>query len=425
MSEKQHLETLLVHQNFRGDETNSVARGIYPSSAYYFNDADHGAALFDLQVAGNIYTRLTNPTNDDLGKLVSDMEGGVGGLAVATGAAALTAVALTLCETGDHIIASKQLYGGSLTLLKSQLSRLGITTTFVDQDCDYDTLKAFIRPQTRFIFAEVIGNPRADVLDIDKFSRLAKDHRLPLVIDSTFTPPSIFRPIDYGADIIIHSATKYLGGHGNAMAGIIVDAGTFDWSDEKYPSFHSPDPSYHGIVYNEMFGNQAFIYKVRTQFLRDYGVTLSPFSAYLIFNGIQTLHLRMERVSKTAMEITRWLAEHPKVEWVSYPLYHTHKDYELAKKYFPNGAGGVLSFGIKGDREGCKRFVNSLELGVHAVNVGDTRTIITHPASTTHRQSTDNELAEAGITPTMIRLSVGLEHPDDIKSDLDQALGRV
>lgn len=422
MTKPIHLETLAVHQNYRGDETNSIVRPIHATSAYFFDDADHGANLFDLAVAGNIYTRITNPTNDALGALVSDLEGGVGGLAVASGAAAVTTVILSLCRSGDHILASKSLYGGTLSLLANTFSQYGVTTTFVDQNLSEEALNQAVLPNTKLIFAEVIGNPLANVLDVDKFSRVAKENRIPLVIDSTFTPPNLFKAIEHGADIIIHSATKYLGGHGNTLGGIIVDAGTFDWASGKFEQFTKPDPSYHGLVYHEVFGNQAFIFKARTQALRDTGVAISPFNAFLISTGIQTLAVRLAHISKQTLKLAQWLEQHPQIEWVSYPLLESHPDYALAKRYFSQGAGGILAFGIKGDLNKCKRFINATKIAIQAVNVGDVRTIVTHPASTTHRQSSAEELKEAGISENLIRLSIGLENLDDIKADLDQAL---
>lgn len=425
MSNLYQFDTLAVHQNFRGDETNAIVRPIYPTSAYYFNDADHGADLFDLNVAGNIYTRLTNPTNDALGNLVSDLEGGVGGLAVASGAAAITIVVLCLCKAGDHIVASKSIYGGSSSLFNNTLTKLGISTTFVDQNDDNETLSKAIKPNTKFVFAEIIGNPLANVLDVEKFAKLAHNNNIPLVIDSTFTPPNLFKAIDHGADIIVHSATKYLDGHGNTLAGVIVDSGKFNWANGKFPEFTQPDPAYHGLIYHEVFGNQAFIVKARTQALRDTGAAISPFSAFLVLTGIQTLSLRLSHISKNTLELAKWLQNHPQIEWVSYPLLETHPEYHLAKNYFPNGAGGILAFGIKGDLQKCKQFINSTKIAIQAVNVGDVRTIVTHPASTTHRQCDDNALKEAGISQNLIRLSLGLENLDDIKADLDQALNQA
>lgn len=415
-------ETIAIHQNFRGDETNSIVRGIHPTSAYHFNDSTHGAQLFDLSVAGNIYSRLTNPTNDALGQVVSDLEGGIGGLAVSSGSAALNVLVMTLCKSGDHIFASKSLYGGTVSYLKNTISKFGVSVTFVDQDDDYDKLAAQIRPETKIILAEAITNPRIEVLDVDKFAKLAKDFDIPFVLDSTFTPPAIFKPFEHGINIIIHSATKYLGGHGNSLAGIIVDGGSYNWDNGKFPELSQPDDSYHGLVYTKAFGNAAFLLKARAHILRDTGSCLSPFDAFLILTGIQTLFIRLEHVSKNALSLAQWLEAHPCIEWVSYPLLESHKNHELAKKYLPNGAGGILAFGVKGDRAESEKFINSLKLGIQAVNVGDVRTIVTHPASTTHRQLSEDELVASGISGNLIRISIGLENLEDIKTDLDQAL---
>ncbi len=422
MTRPLHLETLAVHQGFKGDETNSIVRPIHTSTAYHFNDADHGADLFNLQAVGNIYTRLTNPTNDALGNLVAELEGGVGGLSVASGAAALLTTILTICEAGDHIVSSKFIYGGSYSLLSNTLKPFGIEVTYVDQTESKEELQKAFRPNTKLLFAEVIGNPNVQVLDVEKFASLANDNQIPFVVDGTFTPPAIFKAFDHGVDILIHSATKYLGGHGNALGGVIVDSGKFNWANGKFPSFTAPQDAYHGLVYTEAFGNLAFLIKARAHVLRDIGSTISPFNAFLILQGIQTLHIRLDYVSKNALALAQWLEAQPEVEWVSYPLLESSSDYERAKKYFPKGAGGILAFGIKGGRDKSKAFINGLELGIHAVNVGDVRTIVTHPASTTHRQTPADELKSLGISEGFIRISVGLENLDDIKADLEQAL---
>lgn len=422
MTRPLHLETLAVHQGFKGDETNSIVRPIHTSTAYHFNDADHGADLFNLTAVGNIYSRLTNPTNDALGNVVAELEGGIGGLSVASGAAALLTTVLTICEAGDHIVSSKSIYGGSYSLLSNTLKPFGIDVTYIDQTASKEDIEQAFRPNTKLLFAEVIGNPKVEVLDVEKFAAIAKEQKVPFVVDGTFTPPSIFRAFDHGVDILIHSATKYLGGHGNALGGIIVDAGTFDWANGKFPSFTQPQDAYHGLVYTEAFGNLAFLIKARAHVLRDIGTTLSPFNAFLILQGIQTLHIRLDYVSKNALALAQWLETHPDVEWVSYPLLESNPDYERAKNYFPKGAGGILAFGIKGGREKSKSFINGLEIGIHAVNVGDVRTIVTHPASTTHRQTPADELKAIGISEGFIRISVGLENIEDIKADLDQAL---
>ena len=354
---------------------------------------------------------------------MNNLEGGAAGLAVASGAAALLTTILTICKAGDHIVSSKSIYGGSYSLLVNTFAQFGVETTFVDQDASYDELCKAFRPNTKILFAEVIGNPKVNVLDCEKFARLAQTHQVPFVVDSTFTPPNLFKAIKHGAHIVIHSATKYLGGHGNALGGVIVDAGTFDWSNGKFQDFCTPSSAYHGLVFTQAFGNLAFILKARAHVLRDTGSSLGAFEAFLILQGIQTLHVRLDYVSKNALELARWLEKHPKVDWVSYPLLESHPDYQRAKKYFPEGAGGILAFGLKGNREDSKRFINNIKVGIHAVNVGDVRTIVTHPASTTHRQSPAEDLQALGITEGFIRISLGLEHLDDIKEDIAQALG--
>lgn len=424
MTQKLHLETLAVHQGFRGDETNSIVRPIHTSTAFAFNDADHGADLFNLSAVGNIYSRLTNPTNDALGNVVAELEGGVGGLSVASGAAALLTTVLSICESGDHIVSSKSIYGGSYSLFSNTLKNFGIEVTYVDQNASREEIQQAFQENTKILFAEVIGNPKVEVLNVEKFAALAKANDVPFVVDSTFTPPAIFKAFDHGVNIVVHSATKYLGGHGNALAGVIVDSGTFDWNNGKFPSLTTPQDAYHGLVYTEAFGNLAFLIKARAHVLRDIGASLSPFNAFLILQGIQTLHLRLDYVSKSALALAQWLENHPQVEWVSYPLLESNPDYDRAKAYFPKGAGGILAFGIKGGREKSRAFINGLELGIHAVNVGDVRTIVTHPASTTHRQTPADELAALGISEGFIRISVGLENVEDIKADLDQALQR-
>lgn len=423
MEKKIRIETLAVHQNFTGDETHSIARPIHPSTAFSFESANAGAELFDLQKAGNIYTRLTNPTNDALGELVSQLEGGVGGLAFASGAAALTAIILTLCQQGDHIVASKALYGGTIALLNNTFSRLGITTTYVDQHESAEEVENAFQPTTKFLLAEIIANPKVDVLDVEKFAQIAARQKVPFIVDSTFTPPYLFQPKEYGVNIIFHSATKYLGGHGNALGGVVVDCGNFDWNQDKFKELSTPSDAYHGLSFVDVFKEQAFIYKLRAEALRDTGGTISPFNAYIILTGIQTLHVRLAYISQNALTLGKWLEQHEKIEWVLYPLLPSHPDYERASQYFPKGAGGVLSFGIKGGRAASEEFINRLTLAIHAVNLGDVRTIVSHPASTTHRQLSSAELKNAGIAENLIRIAVGIEAVEDIIADIEQALG--
>ncbi|MDR3215079.1 MAG: O-acetylhomoserine aminocarboxypropyltransferase/cysteine synthase [Bacilli bacterium] len=419
---KTSYETNVVHQYFRGDETNSIVRPIHPTTAYFFNDADHGADLFDLKVVGNIYTRLTNPTYDAFGQTIAQLEGGVAGISTASGASAISLAILALVKSGDHIIASKTIYGGSISLFNNQLKQLGIETTFIDQEASYDELSKEIKENTKLIFAETIGNPTVPVLDYEKFSALAKSYHLPLVIDNTFAP-YLFKPLDYGANIVIYSATKYLGGHGNVIGGVIVDGGNFDWAkDDKFIHLTSPDDSYHGLNFYATFKEAAYGLYVRAKCLRDYGPTLSPFNAYLLSTGLQTLVLRLERHSANALNLAKYLEKHEAIEWVLYPGLTSHPNYDIASRYLTKGASGILAFGIKGGLEAGKKFINSLELGIHAVNVGDVRTIVTHPASTTHRQLNAEQLKASGIEDNLIRISVGIENIDDLIADIEQAL---
>lgn len=421
---KYQFETETVHKNYCKDDTNAILLPLHLSTAYHFDDADHGADLFDLKVAGNIYSRLTNPTVDAFASAVNSLEGGVGALAFASGSAAIAFAIMAICKAGDHIIASKSLYGGTAALFAQTLPRLGITTTFIDQNADINSISALIRSNTKLIFGETIGNPLNEVLDFEKFSSIAKKHIIPFMVDNTYASPYLLRPLEHGADIVVHSATKYIGGHGNAMGGVVVDGGTFDFTNEKYPEFHTPSIAYHGLVYTDTFKEAAYIYKLRTEQLRDFGASLSPFNAYLLNTGLETLHLRMDRNSTNALELANWLEGHTSIEWVSYPLLKSNPHYERALKYFPRGAGGMLSFGLKGDLEQSKKFLNALELIIRASNLGDVRTIASHPASTTHRQLSSEALAAASITPSLIRLSVGIEAIVDLKSDIEQALNK-
>ncbi|MDR1781855.1 MAG: O-acetylhomoserine aminocarboxypropyltransferase/cysteine synthase [Bacilli bacterium] len=421
---KHNYATDAVHQFFRGDETNSIVRPIYPTSAYFFNDADHGADLFDLKVTGNIYSRLTNPTYDAFSDVVAKLEGGVAGISTSSGAAAIFLAIISLVKAGDHIIASNSIYGGTTSLLNNQLKDLGIETTFVNQEASYEELNKEIKANTKLIFAETIGNPTVPVLDYEKFSKLAKENHLPLVIDNTFTP-YLFKPLDHGANIVVYSATKYLGGHGQVVGGVIIDGGNFDWNkDDKFSHLTTPDSSYHGLNFSETFKEAAYGLYVRAKGLRDYGPSLSPFNAFLLTTGLQTLHLRLERHSQNALALAEFLESSPQVEWVKYPGLKSHPNYELASKYLPLGSSGILAFGIKGGLEAGKKFINSLELGIHAANVGDVRTIVTHPASTTHRQLSGDELLASGVSENLIRVSVGIENIEDIKADFIQALDK-
>ena len=424
MSEaKQHLATLAVHAGQTPDPTTgSRAVPIYQTTSYAFQDADHAGRLFALKEFGNIYTRIMNPTTDVLEKRVAALEGGVAGLAVASGQAAETLTATTLASAGEEIISTTSLYGGTYNLFHYTLPRLGITVKFVDAD-DFDGLRALINNKTRAIYTETLGNPKLDVVDIEKLAAIAHEHKLPLVIDNTSASPALVRPIEWGADIVLNSATKFLGGHGTSIGGVIVDAGKFDWAASgRFKDFTTPDPSYHGLVYTEAFGPLAFILKARVQGLRDTGAALSPFNAFLLLQGIETLHLRLQRHCENALAVAKHLEKHPGVAWVNYPGLESSQYFERAKKYLPEGKGGLLTFGVKGGYEAGKTLINSLKLFSLLANIGDAKSLVIHPASTTHAQLSAAEQADTGVTPELVRLSVGIEDIRDLIADLDQAI---
>jgi O-acetylhomoserine (thiol)-lyase len=423
--EKQQIGTLAVHAGQTVDPTtNSRAVPIYQTTSYVFNDADHAARLFGLQEFGNIYTRIMNPTTDVLEKRVAALEGGAAGLAVASGQAAETLAILTLASAGEEIVSTTSLYGGTYNLFHYTLPKLGIKVKFVDAD-DFSGLKAAIHDKTRAVYTETLGNPKLDVVDIEKLAEIAHAHKLPLIIDNTSASPALVRPIEHGADIVVNSATKFLGGHGTAIGGVIVDAGKFDWAASgRFKEFTEPDPSYHGLKFAEAFGPLAFILKARVQGLRDTGAALSPFNAFLLLQGIETLHLRMERHSSNALAVAKHLAQHPGVDWVNYPGLDTSPYAARAKKYLPDGQGSLVTFGIKGGYEAGKKLINSLKLFSLLANIGDAKSLVIHPASTTHQQLTVAEQASTGVVPEMVRLSVGIEDIRDIVADLDQALAK-
>jgi O-acetylhomoserine (thiol)-lyase len=420
---KQHLATLAVHAGQQVDPTTgSRAVPIYQTTSYVFNDSDHAARLFALQEFGNIYTRIMNPTTDVFEKRIAALEGGVAGLATASGQAAETLTLITLAAAGDEIVSTTSLYGGTYNLFHYTLPRLGITVRFVDAD-DFDGLKAAINSRTRAVYTETLGNPKLDVVDIEKLAAIAHEHGLPLVIDNTSATPALVRPIEWGADIVVNSATKFIGGHGTSIGGIIVDAGKFDWkASGRFTEFTAPDPSYHGLSYTDAFGPLAFILKARVQGLRDTGAALSPFNAFLLLQGTETLHLRMERHSQNALAVAKHLEGHAAVEWVNFPGLASSKYYDRAKKYFPDGQGALLTFGIKGGYEAGKKLINALKLFSHVANIGDSKSLVIHPASTTHQQLSAEEQGATGVTAEMVRLSVGIEDIRDILADLDQAL---
>lgn len=418
------FDTIALHGGQEPDSaTNSRAVPIYQTTAYTFNSPEHAANLFELKEFGNIYTRLMNPTTDVLEKRVAMLEGGVGALAVASGQAAITYAVLNIAKAGDEIVSASSLYGGTYNLFAHTLSKLGIKTIFVNSDNPAD-FEAAITEKTRLIYGEALGNPKLNVLDIEGLAKVAHKHNIPLIVDNTVPSPCLLRPIEHGADVVVHSATKYLGGHGTSMGGIIVDSGKFDWAKSgKFPELTEPDPSYHGVKYTESFGNMAYILKIRLQLLRDMGATISPFNSFMLLQGIETLHLRMPRHCENALKIAKFLQGHEKVSWVNYPGLETHKDFNLAQKYLPNGQGGIIGFGVKGGKQAGVEFIKKIKLLSHLANIGDAKTLVIHPASTTHQQLSEEELISTGVTADFIRLSIGLEDADDIIADINQALG--
>ena len=422
-AKQQHLATLAVHAGQSPDPTTGArAVPIYQTTSYVFQDADHAGRLFGLKEFGNIYTRIMNPTTDVFEKRVAALEGGAAGLATASGQAAETLALTTLAAAGDEIISTTSLYGGTYNLFHYTFPRLGITVKFVDAD-DFEGLRSAINAKTRAVYTETLGNPKLDVADIERLAAIAHEHGLPLAIDNTTPSPALVRPIEWGADIVVNSATKFLGGHGTAIGGVIVDAGKFDWAASgRFKNLTEPDPSYNNLSFTEAFGPLAFILKARVQGLRDTGAALSPFNAFLLLQGIETLHLRLERHSENALAVARHLEQHPGVEWVNYPGLESSAYYGRALKYLPTGRGALVTFGIKGGYEAGKKLIDGLELFSLLANIGDAKSLVIHPASTTHRQLSDEEQASTGVTPELVRLSVGIEDIRDILADLDQAI---
>lgn len=422
------FETLQLHvgQEKPDPITDARAVPIYQTSSYVFHDSEHAAARFGLADAGNIYGRLTNPTEDVFEQRIAALEGGVAALAVASGAAAITYTIENLAQNGDHILSAKNIYGGTYNLLAHTLPQYGIKATFVDI-FDYGAVEAAIQENTKAIFIETLGNPHSDVVDIEKIASIAHAHRIPLVIDNTFATPYLVRPIEYGADIVIHSATKFIGGHGTAIGGVIIDSGKFDWeASGKFPSLTEPNPSYHGISFTKAVGAAAFVTKIRAILLRDTGATLSPFHAFLFLQGLETLSLRVERHVENALKVVDYLSRHPQVEAVHHPaLAKDEGQKALYAKYFPNGGGSIFTFEIKGDANKAKEFIDNLELFSLLANVADVKSLVIHPATTTHSQCTEEELLDQGIKPNTIRLSVGTENIDDIIQDLEEAFKAV
>ena len=422
------FETLQLHvgQEQPDPVTDARAVPIYQTSSYVFKNCEHAAARFGLTDAGNIYGRLTNPTEDVFEKRSAALEGGVAALAVASGAAAATYVFENLAHAGDHIVAAKNIYGGTYNLLAHTLPEYGVTATFVDP-FNYEEVENAIQENTKAIHVETLGNPNSDVVDIEKLASIAHAHKIPLVVDSTFATPYLLRPLEHGADIVVHSATKFMGGHGTVMGGVIVDGGKFDWAqNDKFPGLSQPNPSYHGIVFTEACGNAAYITKLRTTLMRDLGATISPFNSFLLLQGLETLSLRVERHVENALKVVDFLKNHPQVEAVHHPSVSDDPvQQELYKKYFPNGGGSIFTFEIKGDDRKAKDFIDNLQLFSLLANVADVKSLVIHPASTTHSQMTEEELLGSGIKPNTIRLSIGTENVDDIIEDLDEAFKAV
>ena len=422
-----HVDTLALHGGQEPDPTTgSRAVPIYQTTSYQFRDTDHAAALFGLREFGNIYTRLMNPTTDVLEKRIALLEGGVGALAVASGQSAITLALLNIAQAGDEIVSADNLYGGTYNLFHYTFPRLGIKVNFVKSD-DPDALERAITPKTKAVYAESIGNPKLNVADLEGVAGVAHRHGVPFVLDNTVSP-YLLRPIDFGVDIVVYSATKFIGGHGNSLGGVIVDSGRFDWTNGKFPLIADSDPSYHGLNFVEALkpmGNIAYIIKARVSLLRDLGPALSPFNAFLLLQGLETLPLRMPRHVENALAVARYLEKHPNVQWVSYPGLPGSPEGERVRKYLPKGAGAIIGFGVRGGIEAGRTFINALQLVSHLANVGDAKTLAIHPASTTHQQLSPEEQAATGVTPDFIRLSVGLEYIDDILWDLGQALDRV
>ncbi|MBT9259746.1 MAG: O-acetylhomoserine aminocarboxypropyltransferase/cysteine synthase [Clostridiales bacterium] len=414
--------TLAVHAGQEADPaTGARAVPIYQTTSFVFQSSDHAAQLFNLEAEGHIYTRISNPTVDVFEKRMAALEKGVGAVATASGQAATTLAILNIAQPGSEVVAATSLYGGTVNLLANTLPDVGITVRFVDPSDPQNFAKA-ITEKTCCLFAETIGNPKLDVLDIEEVARIAHAHGVPLIVDNTFATPYLCRPLEWGADIVVHSATKWIGGHGNSIGGVVVDGGSFDWGNGRFPRLVEPDPGYHGLSYWREFREAAYITKLRVQLMRDYGPSLSPFNAFLFLSGLETLHVRMDRHSENARELALWLKDHPSVSWVRYPGLPGDPAYELAQKYLPKGAGGMVVFGVKGGLEGGKKVIDRVKLWSHLANVGDAKSLIIHPASTTHQQLTAEQREAAGVPDDLIRLSVGIEDVEDLKADLQQAL---
>lgn len=421
----QKFSTQALHAGHDTSKTAGTrAVPIYQTSSYVFNNTEHAANLFSLAEPGFIYTRLNNPTNDILEQRLAALDGGIGAAVFASGTSSISTALLTLLKAGDHIVASSTLYGGTYNLLNVTLPRLGITTTFIDAS-NPQNFKEAVQENTRAIFVESIGNPKLDVLDIEAISQISTESKIPFIVDNTVATPYLLNPIKHGANIVVYSLTKFIGGQGNSLGGAIVDGGNFDWTNGKFPEFTEPSKGYHGLVYSEALGEAAYIAKVRLEGLRDFGGALSPFNAFQIIQGLETLPIRLEKHSKNALELANWLEQQKEVEWVSYPGLESHESYNNAQKYLPKGQSGVLSFGVKGGFEAAKTIVDTVKVFSLLANIGDTKSLIIHPASTTHQQLSDEQQVSSGVTKDLIRLSVGIEDIDDLKNDLEAAFKEV
>ena len=427
-TDKLHFETLQVHvgQESPDPATDARAVPIYQTTSYVFRNSQHAADRFGLRDAGNIYGRLTNPTQGVFEDRVAALEGGVAGLAVASGAAAVTYALQNIAQNGDHIVAADNLYGGSFNLITHTLTTQGVSNTIVNVN-DLAALEAAIQPNTKAVYVETFGNPNSDVTNLEGVSEVAHRHGVPVIVDNTFGTPYLIRPIEHGADVVVHSATKFLGGHGSSLGGVIVDGGTFDWKayPDKYPTLAKPDPSYHGAVFADVAGPAAFVTRIRAVILRDTGATLSPFNAFILLQGLETLSLRVERHVANALRVVEYLSKHPKVEKVNHPSLPSHPDHALYNRYFPQGGGSIFTFEIKGGQEAAWRFIDSLKIFSLLANVADVKSLAIHPYTTTHSQMSPQELAEQHITPSTVRLSIGIEHIDDILADIDQAFSQI
>lgn len=421
------FETLQVHAGQENPDPTTDARAvpIYATTSYVFKDSATAAGRFGLTVPGNIYTRLMNPTSSVFEERITALEGGAGALATASGSAAITYAIQNIAIAGDHVVSSTNLYGGTYNLFANTLKEQGITTTFVDPS-EPENFEKAIQPNTKLLYAETLGNPNSDVIDIEAISAVAHKHGIPLIVDNTFATPYLLRPIEHGADVVVHSATKFIGGHGTVMGGVIVDSGKFDWAqNDKFPGLSKPNPSYHGVVFTEACGNLAYILKIRTTLMRDQGASISPFNSFLLLQGLETLSLRLERHVENALKVVEFLSKHPQVEKVNHPSLASGKEKELYDKYFPNGAASIFTFEVKGGADEAKKFTESLELFSLLANVADVKSLVIHPASTTHSQMTEEELLSAGIKPNTVRLSIGTEHIDDIIADLEKGFAAL